>query len=197
MVTLQDIWNKTQDFTYSTSSSPRYVSTSSSPLASFKSLQDVWDSLTENPITSNIILTGNTVLGVEGGASAEAPEIVWSNTSATRLCWEASDFTSEANCSVDGWTAEGYGAIEYCANLVEGGSSNWRLPTISELLVALSGQFLEVPATVSGFDGSYYWASAYPYTPIHAYKALGIEANSEVASTYSVKSVREYVRCVR
>jgi hypothetical protein len=199
MVTLQDLWNKTQDFTYSTSSSPRYVSTSSSPLASFRSLQDVWDSLTENPITSNIILTGNTVLGVEGSATAGAPALVWSNIAPTRLCWDASDFSSEANCSIDGWTAEGYGALEYCENLVEGGSSNWRLPSITELLAGLSGQVLEVPATVSGFDEmlTYYWAAAYPYTPIHAYRATSNQTMTQVTADYTTKGVRHAVRCVR
>ena len=172
MVTLQDLWNKTQDFTYSTSSSPRYISTSSSPLASFKSLQDVWDSLTENPITSNIILTGNTVLGVEGSASAG---ITWLTTEATTMNWAAASSTC---------VAKGNGA---------------RLPTIGELLKALAGQFYEDPPTNSDFtDSEYYWSGT-EYTQMDQTDSAwdGGLGGGTVRNYYAFKHAEYLVRCVR
>jgi hypothetical protein len=176
MVTLQDIWNKTQDFTYSTSSSPRYISTSSSPLASFKSLQDVWDSLTENPITSNIILSGNTVMGVAGGASAG---ITWLPAEATAMDWA----TASSTC-----VAKGNGA---------------RLPTMGELIRGYAGQIGDYPQTNSGFlEDIPHWSSTVSGSGASAGAAHGggqLETESGyLMVTYQNKSSAEpFVRCVR
>lgn len=173
MVTLQDLWNKTQDFTYSTSSSPRYISTSSSPAISFKSLQDVWDSLTANPITSNIILTDNTILGVEGSASAGTPTLVWDTTESTTMNWA----TASSTC-----VAKGNGS---------------RLPTIGELCKGLVGQFMEIPATDSGFaEDTYYWSgNEYANNPDAAW--IGSFGFGSVGNGSDLKVSDYSVRCVR
>ncbi len=45
MVTLNDLYQKTLNIYYSTSSSPRYISTSTAPANSMYTLQEVWDSI--------------------------------------------------------------------------------------------------------------------------------------------------------
>ena len=71
MVTLEDIYKKTQDFTY-TKPSSHDISTSSLPSNSMNTLQDIWDSLTLNPISSSTILTSNTIMGIAGNVTLPA-----------------------------------------------------------------------------------------------------------------------------
>ncbi|MCX6733092.1 MAG: hypothetical protein NTV98_06150 [Candidatus Roizmanbacteria bacterium] len=68
MVTLEDIYKKTQDFTY-TKPSSHDISTSSLPSNSMNTLQDIWDSLTLNPVSSSTILTSNTIMGIAGNVT--------------------------------------------------------------------------------------------------------------------------------
>jgi len=128
-ITLEDLYQKVQLFTYSTSS--HEVSTSSTPLNSMHTLQEIWDSLTANPITSEAILPGQTILGIHGTGT---PPLFWS----------------------DNQVAQTWGdATTTCASL--GG----RLPRIAELVNAISDQFLDGGSGIlSGFStSSDYWSS--------------------------------------
>jgi len=129
-ITLEDLYQKVQLFTYSTSS--HEVSTSSTPLNSMHTLQEIWDSLTANPITSDIIISGHTIFGVIG-TGIEAAPIFWSE-----------------NFGLKTWG----NATSTCASA--GGS----LPRIGELIKALSNQFLDGGSGVpGGFEaGEGYWS---------------------------------------
>lgn len=128
MLTLEDLYQKTQDFTYATSS--HSLSTSSSPLASMHTLEEIWNSLIANPITSDIIISGNTIMGITGTAI----------TGETPLQWETDPSVDDLT-----WT----NAWNYCSNMPDGNTWDWRLPEIWELLKAIddgeSGFTIDIP----------------------------------------------------
>jgi uncharacterized repeat protein (TIGR02543 family) len=127
----------------------------------------------------------------------------WSNTF-SGLSWN-SQWGSIGN----GLTAEGYGAVEYCQHLNTAGTvltdslGAWRLPTRSELLKAMSDQFilgLTLPPPQTGFsfdtvNNNYnYWSST-EYNNIDAYN---ITYNSgEVYGGHGYKAAIQQFRCVR
>ncbi|MFA6797190.1 MAG: DUF1566 domain-containing protein [Candidatus Paceibacterota bacterium] len=165
MVTLEDIYQKTQDFTYATNSHD--ISTESTPLETMHSLQDIWNSLTANPITSNIIVTGNTILGVEGSAESGGGALEWTADQGS-MNWD----TATAHCAAIGG----------------------RLPTIDELDVALTEQFINSSYFMDGFTYMYYWSSTEDGS-VFAYN--GSYGDGYVYNNSDDKSSGYSVRCVR
>lgn len=168
MVTLEDLYQKTQDFTYSTSS--HNISTESTPSATMHTLSDIWTGLTNfilppvDKVEDGYAYGPNASL--EGELSASAAVLEWSADRGS-MNWDA----AVANCTT--W----------------GG----RLPKIGELLNALSQQFIE-GGTEDGFVGSGIYWSGTEYDIDNAY--FGVYVGG-IYINYGSKSFETSVRCVR
>jgi hypothetical protein len=168
MVTLEDLYQKTQDFTYSTSS--HNISTESTPSATMHTLSDIWTGLTNFILPPVDKVEDGYAYGpngsLEGTLSAGAPVLEWS-----------------ADLGAMTWAS----STEACTTW--GG----RLPTISELLAALSDQFLL--GSGSGFaEFTLYWSSTENGSGV-AYNGNCVFGNVYLSS--GNKNNVDSVRCVR
>lgn len=101
-------------------------------------------------------------------------------------------------CSSDPATDTYANAVNYCDSLNRGGYTDWRLPTISELMTL---QYDEIPAVdYSWFDlygtrKSNYWISSTMQTNVMVY-SVKLDSASLETSAYTSSSPY-YIRCAR
>jgi hypothetical protein len=90
-----------------------------------------------------------------------------------------------------------YNAIEYCKNLNLGGHTDWRLPTIQELLNLLEYTKFNPAINEEYFPNTildFYWSSTdYVYPKYYAWGVRFDYGNNSVAD----KGCSQYVRAVR
>ncbi len=183
---LNDIYNKLVNFSATPNATSSPFTTPGSAVASFRTLTEIYNLLSaENPdIISTNIATGTSIFGVNGTLSTT-----------TSLEWASGQHVDEV---VD-W----FEATTFCNGLSEGGDTDWRLPTISELL---SGYISGNPGNTLGFnftDGTAtYWSSTVAYDdPANVYTFLKnagtdldyvIQATGKDAIDYAARA-----KCVR
>ncbi len=159
---LNDIYDKLTNFTDTPTATSSPFTVPGSVSASFHTLSEIYSLLQSEDadlVAANIV-TGTTIFGVEGTASAGSPNLTWQTDPTLSLCWSAGQYEIDNGCSIgNGWTAEGYGAVEYCQNLVAEGSSEWRLPTIQEYQSITDFTAYNNATQVPGFSQfAYYWS---------------------------------------
>ena len=107
----------------------------------------------------------------------------------TGLVWQKTD---------DNTTHTHLSAGAFCENLTLGGQSDWRLPTVSELVGILHlGTYNPAINTTyfTGTNSSYYWSSTtYAYNTSYAWH---VDFQGVNGMTYDYKTSYNYVRCVR
>jgi uncharacterized protein DUF1566/Big-like domain-containing protein len=105
----------------------------------------------------------------------------------TGLIWQQSDDDSTRT-----WSAAG----TYCDGLTLGGNSDWRLPTVKELVSILDLGIYSpsINAVFTGTNSSSYWSST-TYASDTSYAWLVFFDDGGVS--YRVKTSSYYVRCVR
>jgi hypothetical protein len=141
------------------------------------------------------IVTGTTIFGVAGSAPAGDPVLTWQTDPGLLLCWSSGQYESDNGCSIgNGWTAEGYGAVEYCENLDAEGSTDWRLPTIAEFTSITDYTTYNNATQVPGFtQDADYWSST-PYAEDADY---AWNWNTYYGNAYDNDRSNQYsVRCV-
>lgn len=102
------------------------------------------------------------------------------------LVWQRADDEEHRN-----WTS----AKQYCSDLVLGGKSNWRLPSVDELPTIVDHSRVN-PAIDPAFQcrSVYYWTgSTYVNNPAHAWYVNFFDGTKYAIS----KTNHYYVRCVR
>jgi hypothetical protein len=135
---LNDIYSKLVDFTDTPTVTSSPFATPGTVEATFRTLSEIYELLEaeEDDLVAENIADGVTVFGVEGTAEL-ASELEWS-TEQGPMNWDT--------------------AVSTCAGTVDG-STGWRLPKIGELINGLAGQYIENPATHSGFVSlTEYWS---------------------------------------
>ncbi len=214
MYTLSDIYNKLTVPAY-TSSPTHSVSTTSSPLASMRTLTEIWNAIviktgdvavvTTSTSTNKLLLTvpAGTYLGsatVSTTSTAFTSANIKSGVDLFGIIGELSSGPA-LNCSVPAGSSLAWSASQGSLNWTNAGiacaalGSCWRLPTIDELVAGLTAQFVDVPSTEGGFaEGSYYWSStefgeSYAWYAIYYY--------GDVLSLSNSKNFEFSVRCVR
>jgi len=139
-----------------------------------------------------------TVVPAEGGGLVWQPPLSGDSTY-EQLCYSANAYELAGDqtnpflpgpcvsgVTGSGLTSNNEGALEYCANLVYGGNSNWRLPTTSEIRSALATAFYinvtESPSSdgFTKYSGSVINAGGAFYTP-------GIYWTSSIVSSQQAK----------
>ena len=121
--TLNDIYNKILNFSYTPDEPSGTITVPGTVTESFYSLTEIYNLLANQPdLTAENIAQGATILGVEGTLSTEPAELEWSAQAPTVLNWDDAGL--------------------YCTDLEEGGHTDWRLPTISELLAGISDDWI-------------------------------------------------------
>ncbi len=149
------------------STSTHSVATTTDPTDTMSTLLDIWNAIPT--IDAGTIATGTTIMGVRGTLSAGSPALEWS-AYLESMTWD--------------------NAVTACTTW--GG----RLPTIGELLNAISQQFLqggtEGPGGFAEFTS--YWSGT-EYDSDNAW--LGGIGYGFISSSYNVKSDEFSVRCVR
>jgi hypothetical protein len=202
---LNDIYNKLTDFTNTYTEDSGTMSVPESVSASFATLSEIYGLLEaeEADLVAGNIADGVTIFGVEGELEG-TPSLTWQTPDPElTLCWSAEAYEGDNGCSIgNGWTAEGYGASEYCEYLEADGvtvnattpQNVWRLPTRAEFS-SITDDTTYGPATqVPGFaENSSYRSS----TPSAEYTDSAWSWNSNGGDTFSDDRNNNYsVRCV-
>ena len=156
--TLNDIYTKLTTNT-GTSTKSGLFGTPGSVAATFRTLTEIYTAIPN--IDATKVATGTSYLGVAGTMQGLPAPLTWQTNPGLGLCWSNGQYETNNGCSIgNGWTAQGYGAVQYCANLVGEGSSDWRLPTISEYQTITDfttfNNATQVPGFAQYFD---YWSS--------------------------------------
>jgi hypothetical protein len=168
MKTMEDVYQKLTLNTYIPED--HYISTTSSPSQSMHSLADIWSAIPT--VSSSTITTGTTIMGIEGtyDISSLTPGNVLAGTnygvdSVGTLSIDTTPTPLQFSTADGDYTDWNTGGT-FCADLVEGGHDDWRLPTYTELVDAS-------PAgdnPVGGFQGDGYWSgTTHPSTADLAY----------------------------
>lgn len=172
MVTLEDIYQKTQDFTYTTNSHD--LSTTSVPAepGTMHTLSDIWTGLTDFILPPESKVEDGYAYGpngsLEGSAPAGTPTLEWSADQGS-MTWDAAE--------------------TYCQGIGGG------LPTIDELIAALTAQFVNSSPFMSGFaEGTYYWSGT---ENVSDSAWFGYSEFGDIFNSYGYKSSEYSVRCVR
>jgi len=132
---LEDFLSKLNNFTYTPTAASSPFSVPGSVTASFPTLTEIYDLLEDENadlIPANIA-QGVTIFGIEGELAAGSSQ---------RLEWSADSPDSNL-----------YDADDYCSDLVEGGNSDWSLPSVVELYEGYFEESLPLYNTES------YWSS--------------------------------------
>jgi hypothetical protein len=171
---LKDIENKLTDFTATPTATSSPFTVPGSVSASFPTLTEIYDLLAaeNSDLVAENVRDGIEVFGVTGNLVEGTPELEWSDEAPTALNWDD--------------------AATYCAGTVDG-STGWRLPTISELLVGIADDWI-VDGTENRFAfNTNYWSGAED-SAINAWSAYWdefvVNGSDSKASTYSVRCVR-------
>jgi hypothetical protein len=174
MYTLDDIWQKITDNDNPTppDEGDHAFGPSSTPAGTMRTLTDIYN---EIPVLdASKILNTYTVMGVTGTV-APAP---------AELEWQTPDPNQDLN-----WAD----ANAYCAGLGAG----WRLPKLSELMVALSNSWIsDGTGQPGGFRVGNYYCSSLENGANSAWGALG-DSDGNVGSGSIAKTIPFAVRCVR
>ena len=184
MVTLEDIYQKTQDFAYPTST--HNISTESAPVepGTMHTLSDIWTGLNNFILPPTSKVEDGYFYGpngsLEGGLSAGSPTLIWE----TPVVGDSPPYVD--------WNA----ATDYCADLTEGNvaTGTWRLPYVEELIQ-------ESPIAnpnltqVGGFktDKKYWSIVTYPGNSDYAYSVRVSGGGVNLSSKTSTDVI---VRCV-
>lgn len=173
---LKDVHAKLLNFTASPIATSSPFTVPGSVSATFPTLTEIYDLLTAEDanIVPEKILTGTTIFGVEGTVATGTPELEWS-TEQGSMNWAS--------------------AVATCAALTEGGATagDWRLSDISELLVAISDDWITNTGPDLFESGVDYWSN-YESGPTGAWVAfwVGNPGGTDLSKTFSAR-----VRCVR
>lgn len=182
MVTLEDIYNRLQTEEGFRNQTPgsHTITTNNEPSGTMYTLEDIWDSINnfglpdESSVEAGLGYGPGGIMG--GSLDVGSGALEWSANQSNATWTSANEFCNGTPNSSSGDYSEG-----------------WRLPTISELLLGLSDQFLVDSA--SGFvSGVTYWSNN-AYGVDSAYTAL-YNAN-QVNHSYADKAWTGYVRCVK
>jgi hypothetical protein len=183
MYTLTDIYQKTQDFTYTEQSHD--VSTDNEPAepGTMHTLSDIWTGLTNFILPPTSKVEDGYFYGpngsLEGKLSAGTPSLTWSSN----------DYMESDTPAYTDWNT----ATTFCNDSTEGEVSQgtWRLPTYPELVA----KYLATnPGNASGFQTGYYWSSTeYPFNSDNAYY---VYMNYGYASLSGKSNPSYYARCV-
>ncbi len=85
-------------------------------------------------------------------------------------------------------------AIAHCRNLNEGGHTDWRLPTLEEIIKLASDGSVNVPG---GFSSNFLWSiSTNPYYSSGYYYMINLSNGSTGTNSTSTSNLRS-VRCIR
>jgi Protein of unknown function (DUF1566) len=170
---LNDVYDKLTNFAGTPTATSSPFTTPGSVSATFYTLTEIYNLLTaENAnLVAGKIATGTTIFGVTGTLATSTPELEWS-TNQGYLTWND--------------------AVAACAGTVDG-STGWRLPTISELLVAISDDWIINNSGSRFADGTDYW-SATEYDGSNAWNAYWY---GYVNGNYDGKTSQYSVLCVR
>lgn len=192
--TLNDIYERLTT-NNSTSTNSGTFTTPGSVIATFRTLTEIYNAIPT--IDANKVATGTTYLGVTGNLQGLPPIPTWQTDPELNLCWGNGQFEINNGCSIgNGWTAEGYGAAQYCENLVTEGFSDWRLPTILEYSSITDYSTFNNATQVPGFTqvNSDYWSGTlYSGDSNSAW----IWNNYYGSKNFLSKSDQYSVRCVR
>jgi len=137
------------------------------------SIGDTYDLLASkiSDIDPATILSGTTIFGVEGEASAGSPDLTWATASDTPLCWANGQYEIDNGCSVGSGFVQtpdtNLGATEYCQYLEADGETLantaqniWHLPTIEEYQSITDYTLYNNATEVPGFaEVTNYWSS--------------------------------------
>ena len=121
---------------------------------------------------NNVSETGVTLTQVYDAVATAlegvTPSLTWQTDPSLSLCWSNGVYEGANGCSIgNGWTAEGYGAKEYCQYLESDGTTVnattaqniWRLPTRAEYSSIVDDTIYNNATEVPGFAVvSYYWS---------------------------------------
>ena len=193
--TLNDIYTKLTTNNGTSTKSGSFTAPESVS-ATFRTLTEIYNAIPT--IDAAKVATGTTYLGVTGTLQGLPAPLIWQTDPGLSICWSGSQYEIDNSCTIGngGLTAEGYGAVEYCQNLVAEGSSDWRLPTAAEYnsIVDFS---TDTPATqVSGFSlGDDYWTSTLrsddsQFAWYWSVNSGYVETTARYYSTYKVRCVR-------
>lgn len=178
MYSLTDIYNLASGTTANEGTGEIDVTPSEVSLSG-KSLSDVYEALSSEiaKLTPSILLSGNTVFGVEGEAEegVSEPTITWQTDPNLILCWSHNQLEIDNGCVVGSSggfvqtpdTLNTLGAVEYCKYLNEDGvtlanteQNIWHLPTIQEFNSITDYTKYGNATSVPGFvDNPDYWSS--------------------------------------
>lgn len=179
--TLNDIYTKLTVNT-STSTKSGSISLPESAIATFRTLTEIYNAIPT--IDATKVATGTTYLGVRGTLSTTTPSLVW--------------YDSSLNDDFLNWVSW-ENAITLCSELVAGGSSSWRLPTITELIDGISNEWVGPSSGRYNYfmDDTFYWSSdTNPDSSSYAWGAgldttIGFYINSaEKTNEYKTSCVR-------
>jgi hypothetical protein len=139
------------------------------------SLGDTYDLMATkiSNIDTTKILTGTTIFGKAGTASAGPATLTWQTNPALNLCFSHNQYEIDNGCTVGSGftqtpdTLTTLGAVEYCKYLNANGTTLanteqniWHLPTIQEYYSITDYTRFNSATAVTGFTGgSYYWSS--------------------------------------
>jgi hypothetical protein len=188
MKTMEDVYQKLTLNTY-TPIAEHDMSTTSSPFPSMHSLADIWDAIPN--VLEGTIATGTTIMGITGTLYGDTDPSKVLNTATypgtATAGTPAIQFSTAEFGDYTDWNTGG----TFCGNLEEGGYTDWRLPTYTELVDAsFAGD-----NPVGGFQGGSYWSgTTYPSS---ADLACYVNMSDGLAN-YDNKVYPDYlVRCAR
>lgn len=174
------------------------------------SIGDTYDLLATKiaDIDPSTILSGTTIFGVEGEASAGSPDLTWQTDPALNLCWSHNQYEIDKGCTVGSGftqtpdTLTTLGATEYCQYLEADGETLantaqniWHLPTIQEYQSITDYTLYNNATEVPGFaEDTIYWSG----TQIAGSAGIAWGWYSWIGYTNSRnKNIQFAVRCAR
>jgi hypothetical protein len=163
MKTMEDVYQKLTLNTY-TPPTEHDMSTTSSPFPSMHSLADIWDAIPN--LLEGTIATGTTIMGITGTLYGDTdPSKVLTTATYPGTATAGTPAIQFSTAEFGGYTNWNTGGT-FCADLVEGGHDDWRLPTYTELVDASAAG----DNPVGGFQAGYYWSgTSFPFSAGYAY----------------------------
>lgn len=173
-----------------------------------KTLTEVYIAISDEiaKLTPEVLLSGNTIFGVEGTATSGPATLTWQTDPALNLCFSHNAYEINNGCTVGSGftqtpdTLTTLGAVEYCKYLNANGTTLanteqniWHLPTIQEYQSITNFTKYSNATDITGFaEDSSYWSSTE-----YAEKAIGAWSWHTYGgdTSYNGKDSQDSVRC--